>query len=479
MRLRLVFNSIGKLLLLEALIMVIPLGVALYDQSPDWLAFGQTIGLTLLVGFLLGLIRPKGEFRRREGLAVVGLGWLSLTVFGALPFLLSGTTLTYTDAFFETMSGFTTTGATILPDVEQVARGLLFWRSLTHWLGGMGIIVLSLALFPALRQGVFLYEAEVPSPFPDKVVPRLRKTAAVLWAIYTGFTLIQLIALRLAGMSWFEGTIHAFGTLATGGYSTRNTSVEGFHSLAIEVIIIVFMFLAGLNFSLYYRVAKKRSLKPLFSSTEVRVFFGVIIVASLLVTIALSGSYGLSLGEACRHAVFQVVSIITTTGFSSDNFDQWPDFARAILLFLMFFGACTGSTAGALKIARVVVLWKYACRQVRKTFNPRQVIPTKLDGVALPPTAIHAIAVFFFMYMAIFVIGTLGVSATGVDLPTAISAAASCLGNVGPGLAAVGPLKNYGVLHPYAKWMLSLMMLAGRLEILPLLVLFSPRFWHK
>ncbi|HBL35592.1 MAG TPA: potassium transporter, partial [Firmicutes bacterium] len=324
MRLRLVFNSIGKLLLLEAIIMVIPLGVALYDQSPDWLAFGQTIGVTLLVGLLLSLIRPKGGFRRREGLAVVGLGWLSLTVFGALPFLLSGTTLTYTDAFFETMSGFTTTGATILPDVEQVARGLLFWRSLTHWLGGMGIIVLSLALFPALRQGVFLYEAEVPSPFPDKVVPRLRKTAAVLWAIYTGFTLIQLIALRLAGMSWFEGTIHAFGTLATGGYSSRNTSVEGFHSLAIEVIIIVFMFLAGLNFSLYYRVAKKRSLKPLFSSTEVRVFFGVIVVASLLVAIALSGSYGLSLGEACRHAVFQVVSIITTTGFSSDNFDQWP-----------------------------------------------------------------------------------------------------------------------------------------------------------
>ncbi len=480
MRLRLVLNRVGKILILLAIIMVVPLGVALFYQGTDILAFTYSIVVTLLAGGLLTLIKPEGDLRRREGLAVVGLGWLLVTAFGALPFLWSGTTLTYTDAFFETMSGFTTTGATILANVEGTARGILFWRSLTHWLGGMGIIVLSLALFPALRQGVFLYEAEVPSPFPDKVVPRLRTTSVVLWLIYSGFTLLEAIVLRCAGMSWYEGTIHALGTLATGGYSTRNISVEAFHSLPIELTLIVFMFLAGLNFSLYYRILKKKSLKPLWQSTEVRVFCGVILVASLVITMALTGQYGLPWGEACRRAFFQVVSVITTTGFSSDNYDQWPDLARAILLVLMFFGGCTGSTTGAIKIGRLVVLFRYSCRQIIKAFNPRQVIPTKLDGVALPATAIHSMAAFFFIYLTLFAFGTVWVAATGTDLITAVSAAAACISNIGPGLGAVvGPLGNYGGLHPLAKWGLSLLMLAGRLEILSLLVLFSPRFWHK
>lgn len=480
MRLRLVLNTVGKLLILLAGIMVIPLGVALFYQGTDRFAFARSIIVTFLAGGLLALIKPEGDFRRREGLAVVGLGWLLLTAFGALPFLWSGTVQTYTDAFFETMSGFTTTGATILSDVEATARGILFWRSLTHWLGGMGIIVLSLALFPALRQGYFLYEAEVPSPFPDKVVPRLRTTSAVLWLIYSGLTLLLVIILRWAGMSWYEGTIHAMGTLATGGFSTRNLSVEAYHSLSIELILIVFMFLAGLNFSLYYRMLTKRSLKPLWQSTEARVFAGVILVASLLIALTLAGSYGLPWGEACRRALFQVVSVMTTTGFSSDNFDRWPELARAILLLLMFSGACTGSTGGSIKIGRLVVLFRYARRQVTKAFNPRQVIPTKLDGVVVSATAVHTMAAFFFLYITLFALGTLGVAATGADLITAVSAAASCLGNIGPGLdEVVGPLGNYGSLHPVAKWVLSLLMLAGRLEILPLLVLFSPRFWHK
>ena len=480
MRLRLVLNRVGKILILLAMVMVIPLGVALFYRGSDALAFMYSIGLTLLAGGLLAFIKPEGDFRRREGLAVVGLGWLLVTVFGALPFLLSGTTPTYTDAFFEAMSGFTTTGASILTNVEGTARGILFWRSLTNWLGGMGIIVLSLALFPALRQGVFLYEAEVPSPFPDKVVPRLRTTSVVLWLIYSGFTLLETIILRLAGMSWYEGVTHAMATLATGGFSTRSTSVEAFHSWPTELIIIVFMFLAGLNFSLYYRILKKRTLKPLWQSTEFRVFCGVILVSSLLVAIALTGQYGLSWGEAGRRALFQVVSVITTTGFSNDNFDQWPDLARAILLVLMFFGGCTGSTAGAIKIGRLVALFRYLRRQVIRAYNPRQVIPTKLDGVTLPATAIHSMAAFFFIYLTLFAFGTVWVAATGTDLITAVSAAASCLGNIGPGLGAVvGPLGNYASLHPLAKWGLSLLMLAGRLEILPLLVLICPRFWHK
>lgn len=479
MRLRLVLNTVGKILILLAIIMLVPLGVALCYRGTDSLAFAKSIIVTFLAGGIFALIKPEGNFRRREGLAVVGLGWILVTIFGALPFLWSGTTQTYTDAFFEAMSGFTTTGATILADVEGTARGILFWRSLTQWLGGMGIIVLSLALFPALRQGVFLYEAEVPSPFPDKVVPRLRTTSVVLWLIYSGLTLLEVLMLRGVGMSWYEGTVHALGTLATGGYSTRNISAEAFHSFPVELVLTVFMFLAGLNFSLYYRVLKKRSLKPLWRSTEVRVFCGVILVASLLIAMTLVRTDRMPWGEAGRRALFQVVSAMTTTGFSSDNFDRWPDLARALLLVLMFFGACTGSTAGSIKIGRLVVLFRYACRQVAKAFNPRQVIPTKLDGVAVPATTIHSMAAFFFIYLALFAVGTLWVTATGADLVTAVGAAASCLGNVGPGLGVVGPWGNYGSLHPLAKWMLSLLMLAGRLEILPLFVLFSPRFWHK
>ena len=479
MRLRLVFHTIGKILLLLAFIMFIPLQVAIFNRGTDVFAFGRSIALTLLVGALLSLIKPEGEFRRREGFAVVGLGWILLTACGALPYYLSGTTPTYTDAFFETMSGFTTTGATILPTIESVARGILLWRSLTHWLGGMGIIVLSLAVFSFLRQGASLFQAEVPGPFPDKIVPRLKKTAATLWLIYIAFTLAEVIALSWAGMSLYESVIHTFGTMATGGFSSRNLSVESFHSVLIEGIIITFMFLAGINFSLYYRALKKKSLKPLITNDETRVYTGIILLATLLITISLVTKMDLPLGESLRRAGFQVVSIITTTGFSSDNFDTWPVFARGILFTLMFFGGCTGSTGGAIKIARIVVLVKYARRQVQRAINPRLIIQTKLDSAPLPDEVIHEISAFFFMYIALFTFGALFLMATGEELVTSLTAAASTIGNIGPGFVGVGPLKNYSGLHIAAKWVLSFLMLAGRLEILPIFALFSPRFWRK
>jgi trk system potassium uptake protein TrkH len=459
--------------------MMIPLQVAIYYRGSDVVAFGYSIMITLLLGGILSLIKPRGNFRRREGLAVVGLGWIILTAVGALPFYLSGTVQTYTDAFFETMSGFTTTGATILPEIESVARGILFWRSLTHWLGGMGIIVLSLAVFSFLRQGTSLFQAEVPGPFPDKILPRLKKSAAVLWIIYTVFTLVEIITLRWAGMSLYDSFIHTFGSMATGGFSSKNISVEFFHNIKIEMIITIFMFLAGINFSLYYRAIKRRSLKPLLKSSETRVYFLIIVVATILISISLLTQMNLSVGEALRRSGFQVVSVITTTGYSSDNFDTWPSFARGILFILMFFGGCTGSTGGAIKIARIMLLFKYAFRQVQKAVNPRLVIRTKLDGTALPDARIHEILAFFFMYITLFICGALFVMATGEDLVTSLTAAAATIGNIGPGFARVGPLGNYSGLHIAAKWVLSLLMLAGRLEILPILVLFSPRFWRK
>jgi len=475
---RLVFHSIGKILLILALFMFFPLSVALGDRSADLPAFSVTIILTVLVGGVFTLIKPTGDFRRREGFAVVGVGWVLIVFLGAIPFYLSGTVTTYTDAFFETMSGFTTTGATILPAVESLPRGLLLWRSLTHWLGGMGIIVLSLALF-SFRQGASLFEAEVPGLVPERIVPRLKNTAITLWLIYTVLTLVEMLALYLAGMPLFESVIHAFGTLATGGFSSRNISIEAFHSLPIEIIITFFTFLAGINFSLYYRVVKKKSLKPLLLNTETRVFVGIITLASLLITVALVTEMALPVGEALRRAVFQVVTIITTTGFSNDNFAAWPTFAQGILFILMFCGGCAGSTAGGLKIARLVVLFKYAYRLVQKTVHPRQVFQTKVEHSPLPDSVIHEILAFFFIYIALYAFGGLFLMATGQEMVTSLTAAAAAIGNIGPGLAGVGPHSNYVAFAAPAKWMLSFLMLVGRLEILSILVLFSSHFWRK
>ncbi|NLW56103.1 MAG: TrkH family potassium uptake protein [Firmicutes bacterium] len=478
MHVRLVLHSIGKIILNLGLTMFFPLLVALIDHGVDLPAFCGAIIMTLLVGGGLTLIKPVGDFRRREGFAVVGVGWVLIVFLGALPFFLSGIVATYTDAFFETMSGFTTTGATILPAVEGVPRGILLWRSLIHWLGGMGIIVLSLALF-SFRQGASLFEAEVPGLVPERIVPRLKNTAMTLWLIYTVLTLVAAIALHLAGLSLFESVIHAFGTLATGGFSSRNISIEAFQSLPIEIIITLFTFLAGINFSLYYRVVKKRSFKPLLHNTEIRVFAGIIILASLLIAVALVTEMALPVGEALRRAVFQVVNIITTTGFSSDNFAAWPTFAQGILFILMFFGGCAGSTAGGIKIARLIVLFKYATRLVQKTIHPRQVFQTKVEHSPLPDTVLHEILAFFFIYIALFAFGGLFLMATGEEMVTALTASAAAIGNIGPGLANVGPYSNYAAFTAPAKWMLSFLMLVGRLEILPILVLFSSHFWRK
>jgi trk system potassium uptake protein TrkH len=479
MRYRLILHSFGNLLSLLALTMIWPLTWALKDKDPDVRAFFFAITITATVGYLLRLIRPDGKFGRREGFVIVGLGWILVVAFGALPLYLSGTTPSYTDAFFEIMSGFTTTGATILTNVEGATRGILFWRSLTHWLGGMGIVVLSLAIFSIFGEGASLYQAEVPGLVPERILPRLKETAMVLWVIYTAISILQTVALKLAGMSFFDSLIHTFGSMGTGGFSSRNISVEAYHSLSIELIITFFMIIAGMNFSLYYRVIQKRSLGPLFGDAEAKGFLGILAGGTICIAVSLFFQMKLPLGAAMRHALFQVVSVCTTTGFSSTDFALWPSFAQGILLLLMFIGGCTGSTGGSIKVARIILLFKYMWRQILRIARPRLMIQTKLGDIPVADGVIHETLAFFFIYIMLFMVGSLVVMATGPDMITALSAAAATLGNIGPGLAKVGPLGNYSFLHPVAKWTLSFLMLAGRLELLTIMVMISPSFWKK
>lgn len=479
MHYRLIIHSIGNILLLLALTMFFPVFWSIKDRSADFTPLLFSIAFTLIVGSVMRLFKPEGKFGRREGFVIVGVGWILLVAFGALPLYFSGAVLSYTDAYFEIMSGFTTTGATVIGDVESLSRGILIWRSLTHWLGGMGIIVLSLAIFTIFGGGASLFHAEVPSLLPEKIMPRLKHTAMALWGIYTVISLIQVIALNVAGLSFFDSLIHTFGTMATGGFSSRSISIEAYNSVAIETIIVIFMVLAGLNFSLYYRAVQRRSLKGIFTDPEARGYLAILAVATLLVAGSLVTGMNLPILKALRYAVFQVVSVCTTTGFSSNDFAVWPSLAQALLLLLMFIGGCAGSTGGAIKVARVILLFKYMKKQIMRIARPRLMIQAKLGESHIQDSVVHEILAFFFMYVLLFIVGGMVLTATGLDLVSSFSASAASLGNIGPGFANVGPLSNYGFLHPVAKWTLSFLMLAGRLEILTVLVMFSGSFWKK
>ncbi|HEX3044299.1 MAG TPA: TrkH family potassium uptake protein [Bacillota bacterium] len=476
---RLIIHSIGNVLSLLALTMIFPVFWSIKDHSSDLKPLLLSIVITLIAGSLMRLFKPEGKFGRREGFVIVGIGWILIVAFGALPLYFSGAVPSYTDAYFEIMSGFTTTGATVIGDVESLGRGIVFWRSLTVWIGGMGIIVLSLAIFALFGGGASLFHAEVPSIIPEKIMPRLKQTAMALWGIYSVISLLQVIALKLAGLSIFDSLVHTFSAMGTGGFSSRNISIEAYHSLPVEMILVTFMILAGLNFSLYYRAVQRRSLKAIFTDPEAKGYLSILTIATVLITGSLALSMKLPVLKALRYAVFQVVSICTTTGFSSNDFAVWPPFAQALLFLLMFIGGCAGSTAGALKVARVILLFKYMKKQIMRIARPRLMIQAKLGETHIQDSVIHEILAFFFMYVLLFVIGGMVLTATGVDLVSAFSASAATLGNIGPGLAIVGPLSNYGFLHPIAKWTLSFLMLAGRLEILTVLVMFSPSFWKR
>ena len=475
----LVFSLIGKLLLVESVLMAPSLIIALADRTPDAGAIGVTMAITAAIGALLSLIHPKDDrLRPREGFAAVAVTWFLFSLLGALPFYLSGYIPSMVDSFFETVSGFTTTGSTILTDVERLPRGLLFWRSFTHWVGGMGVLVLSLALLPRLGgRTIFLMRAESPGPSPGKLVPRMGQTAKILYALYLVLTVLMFIVLMLCGMNWFDASIHTFGAAGTGGFSNYNLSVGHFQDPVIEVVIAVFLLLFGVNFSLYFYLFK-RNFRAVWENSELRVYV-VLVTASVLLIALNIFPHCRNFTESLRYSFFQVATIITTAGYGTTDFNLWPMFAKSILLILMLTGCCAGSTGGGIKLIRVTMLFKGIRREIRRTIQPRVANVIKIDGKAVDEEIFGATALFFFCYIAVIVLATLLVSLDNFDFESTLTAVIACISNIGPGLGMVGPMGNFSEFSNMSKIVLSLCMLLGRLELYPILLLISRKTWAK
>ncbi|BBM68920.1 TrkH family potassium uptake protein [Rhodothermus marinus] len=492
LNLRALAATLGALLGFLAVALLLPAGIALLYEEAAWKPFVLAALLAGVVGgglWILGGRRPH-EPGIREGFAIVALAWLVLSLFGALPFVL-GDVLSYTDAFFETMSGFTTTGATILggertPEIEALPRAYLFWRSLAHWLGGMGIIVLTLAILPILGVGgMQLFKAEVPGPTADKLTPRVRETARRLWLIYVGITALEVLLL-LPAMDWFDAVNHAFATMATGGFSTKNGSVGQFGSAYVEWVITVFMLLAGANFALHYRLLHGQW-RPVWQDTELRVYLSIVAVATVLITLGIWAplhaeedyqTYA-ELADALRHGAFQAVSIITTTGFGTADYEQWSPLAVGVLFLLFFVGGMAGSTGGGIKVVRHVLLFKNSFRELKQLVHPRAIVPVRLNGRMVSDEILRNVLSFFVLYFGLLGMGTLALSAMEVDLLSAFGAVLSCLGNIGPAFGTMGPAENYAHLPALAKWILALLMMIGRLEIFTVLILLTRTFWRR
>ena len=477
MNFRLVFKVTGKALMVEAVSMLIPLMVCLFYQE-DPTPFLFTIPLVMIIGFALSLLHSNDHFFPREGFFSVALIWLLMGAFGALPFYFSGFFPSYIDCFFEAVSGFTTTGASILTAVEPLSRGILFWRSFIHWLGGMGVLILTIALLPSLgSRTLHLMKAESPGPVVSKLVPKSSQSSKILYGIYCGMTAIEIIALRIAGMPWYDSIVHSFATAGTGGFSTRNLSIAAYNSPAIEIIITIFMLLFSVNFSLYFLLLCGK-VKQVLKSDELRFFLIVVFASIVLITFNIWNLYP-TVGESIRHAAFQVGSIISTTGFASTDFNQWPEFSRVLLVLLMFVGACAGSTGGAIKCSRVLLLGRCIRREIKQVIHPRVVNVVKLDGRVVDEPALRSVHIFFAAYIFITLGATLLVSVDNNSFGTTFTAVVSCIGNIGPGLELVGPMGNYAFFSPFSKLLLSLCIIIGRLEILPILVLFSGNAWKR
>lgn len=480
MNIRLVAHLLGRSLVFLGLMMVFPLFWAVYYQGPDRAALLSSALITLASGVAVALlVPPRGDIRYREGFAIVTFGWLLVSLYGALPYLLCGVCSGFPDAFFESMSGFTTTGASILTDVEAVPKGILFWRSLTQWLGGMGIIVFLVAFLSHVGVGANqLFRAEVPGPVADKIKPRISEAAKILWLIYLFLTVLETALLWFFGMPLFDALCHAFTTISTGGYSPRNASIGYYDSAAIQWVITIFMFLSGTNFALYYQALRGRSLKAFWRSDEFRCYFSVVLLATLITAVSIRSLF--PGGEALvRAAAFQVVSVITTTGFATADFSLWSPVAQAVLVSLMFIGGCSGSTGGSVKVGRVLILLRQGMLELKRLIHPRAVLSLKIDGKNISKDLVVNSLEFFFLYLAIAGVATIIMAATGLDLVSAFTSVAATLGNVGPGLGSVGPAGNYAAVSAFGKVFLSILMLLGRLEIFTVLVLLSPGFWKR
>jgi len=481
MNLLLTLRILGSLLLCLGGTLFVPLPFSFYYHDGAWSAFVLSALICCVVGggIMLSCRSPK-ELSVREGFAVVTFGWAVFALFGALPFLLSGAIPEPIDAVFETMSGFTTTGSTILREIESLPESLLFWRSLTHWLGGMGIIVLSLAILPMLGVGgMQLFKAEVPGPTADRLKPRIQDTAKMLWGVYFLLTCVETLLLMLGGMTFFDAVCHSFATLATGGFSTKNASVGAYDSAYIDGVITLFMILAGVNFALHFQVLRGR-VGEFFRCEELRTYLAIIAVATLAIMVFNhSEAIYAGWGENLRYTLFQVASIITTTGFGTADFELWPVICQYLLVLLMFIGGCAGSTGGGIKVARVLLLFKHAQAQLFRLIHPRAIRLVKLGNRPVDREVMQAILGFFALFIGVFVAASLLVAATGMDLVSSGAAVVACLSNIGPGLGSVGPVDNFAHVPAFAKGVLIVCMLMGRLELFTVLVLFFPSFWRK
>ena len=481
LNIKLIIKILGTLLFIEGIFMLLPLGVACIYQENDSLAFLYSALITLSAGAVSALAGWKAnkDMNKRDGFLIVGLAWIVFSLFGCLPYLFNNSISGFTNAFFETMSGFTTTGSTVINNIDSLPHGILFWRSLTQWLGGVGIIVLSIAIFPIFGiGGIQLFSAEMTGPTTDKINPKIRQTAKNLWILYISFTFLETILLWICGMNFFDAINHSFTTMSSGGYSTKNASIAYWDSAWIQYIIIFFMFFAGVNFSLTFATLTGK-FEKLFKNEEFKAYFFIILgfTAIIFIGLIISGTFE---GEkAFRNALFQVVSIITTTGFASTDYALWSTFLCAVLLALFFFGGSAGSTSGGIKIVRIVLLIKNSFYELRRLLHPNAVIPVRYNRRAVSQQIITNILAFFMTYIIIFFISTIIFTLIEPDLEAAIGAVASSLGNIGPSFGELGPASTFSHVSDAGKWFLSFLMLLGRLELFTILVLFSPAFWKK
>ena len=482
MRWKFVANITGILILFLGITMIFPLICGLIYQDTSVAPIFKSLIITICSGSLVHIFfkNEKAEIiMQREGIAIVAIGWTSMCMFGALPFYLDNQFNSLIDAIFESVSGFTTTGSSILSNIEGLSKGILFWRSFIQWLGGMGIIVLSIAILPFLGVGgMQLYKAEVPSPVPDKLKPRIRETAILLWKVYVLISLCEILLLYFGGMNFFDSLCHTFTTMPTGGFSTKNGSVADFNSIYIDSVIIFFMLVAGINFALHYQLLRG---KPLifWKDPECRFFLSTVLILIIIISFNIYGTVYNQIGQAVRYGAFQVVSIITTTGYATGDYEKWPAMSQAILMLCMFMGASAGSTGGGMKCLRIMLCIKYCYKELFSLIHPHSVSHIKIGGKPVSENVMKSVLGFLALYVILFAVCSVLLTSMGVDLITSFSAVASAIGNIGPGLGTVGPVENYAHIPVSGKWLLVWCMMLGRLEIFTVIIFLVPEFWRK
>ncbi len=478
MNIKMTIYILGRMLGVEALVLLLPALVG-FIYGEDVSAFLFASGILAIVYVLTGWRKPKNTtIYGKEGFVIIALAWILWSIFGALPYFLSNSIPSYVDAFFETVSGFTTTGSTILTDIASLPKGMNFWRCFTHWIGGMGVLVFVMVIVSLEeKNSMHLMRAEVPGPETDKLVPKARSSAKILYGMYLGLTLVQILFLKAGGMDWYDSIIHAFSTAGTGGFNNRNNSVAYYDSAYIDTVITVFMILFGINFNMYYFLLLKK-VKAVFKNEEVRVYLGIILGATLMIATNILNIYG-SFGRAFRYAVFQVASVITTTGFATADYNLWPEFSKCVLLTVMVIGACAGSTGGGMKVSRIIIMFKSVWKEMKRMLKPKSVSIVKVNGKKVEESTLSGVYMYVVAYFIFFIVSVLLISLNNFDFATTFSSVLTTINNVGPGIAAVGPVENFSAFSDFSKMIFCLDMLVGRLEIFPFLVLFSPDLWKR